>query len=495
MAPLTSSGVGLVEAAEDPRLFGLELSARQRDFLRTVEAHGTTIGCCGRQSGKTLLSAVAATHNALLRPDIDHAAGGSARHIISIANSKEQASILLAYVREFTERAPMLRRRVVQQRDDRVSFSNGVTIVAAPCTDRLTRGLRASLIVLDEAGWFIDGTDGPRTLERIYAALRPSLITFGKLGRTVVVSTPGEASYFQRLHAMAETGELGDSAAAFSAPTILMNPTVDATYLEAERAALGEAAYRMEFEAEFVAGGASAFFDEDLVRSVVGAYTELPASEGVGWVLGFDASFSSDPSGIAVVGRRKDDRNALVCAHVERWQPRRTRKERRAAKSAEEKREVEDVVLDRVARLSGQYGDAAVIADQHLSQVVRDGLKRRGVSQVVVQRWSGASVTEAFRALRSLMLADKISLPDDDNLTAELLRIRQRVRSGSLAIEIPRTTTSHCDVAVSVAAAVLRIEQKGVPRRARTFSSFTHAGPRLIPARELDELEAMWSAR
>jgi hypothetical protein len=42
---------------------------------------------------------------------------------------------------------------------------------------------------------------------------------------------------------------------------------------------------------------------------------------GMGWVLGLDPSFSSDPSGIAVVDRSREDRKRLVVSLAERWQP------------------------------------------------------------------------------------------------------------------------------------------------------------------------------
>jgi hypothetical protein len=395
---------------------------------------------------------------------------------------------LLAFVREFCDRSPLLRKRVVQQRDDRIVFSGGRVLVAAPCQDRLTRGLRASLIVMDEAGHMVNDSWGPRTAERIWGALRPSLVTFGEHGKALVVSTPGDSEFFTRLYVQATAGEL-PGAAGFAAKTIEMNPNVSAEFLEGERVVLGDADYRREYEGEFIAG-ASAFFEEDLVQSVVGRYTNLPASEGDGWVVGFDASFASDPSAAAVVGRRKGERDSLICARVERWLPQRSRRQRRAAKSASERQEVQDLVLDGVAALSKAYGDCPVVADQHLSEVVREGLKSRGVPKVIVQRWSGATVTQACRALRARMVADKISLPADKDLVAELLRIRSKVRSGQAAVEIPRTTTSHCDLAVALAAAVLRLETKGVPARARTYSSFKHAGPRPISDRELEELLA-----
>ena len=314
----TASAIGLVEAAEDKALFGLTLSERQRELMALIEEHHTVIASCGRQSGKTLSASVTAVWNLLLRPDLDERAQGSARHVIVVANSREQARITLAFGREFCERSPLLRSELLGVREDKIVFKSGRTLIAVPCADRVVRGLRSSMIIFDEAGHFLSEAFGPRTLERIYAALRPSLVTFGEDGKVFVASTPGDSGFFARLYAQAEAGEL-PRASAFTAPTAEMNPAVDASFLEAERATLGDGDYRREYLGEFVAGGSAAFFSEEDLRACVGRYETLEPGEGSAWVLGLDPSFSSDPSGIAVVGRSKDDRKRLVVALTERW--------------------------------------------------------------------------------------------------------------------------------------------------------------------------------
>ena len=80
--PLTRSAVSLVEAAEDPRLFGLELSERQRELLRLMDENSLVVCAAGRQSGKSLLAAVALVHNLLLRVDLDEIAGRSPRYAL-----------------------------------------------------------------------------------------------------------------------------------------------------------------------------------------------------------------------------------------------------------------------------------------------------------------------------------------------------------------------------------------------------------------------------
>ncbi len=50
---------------------------------------------------------------------------GSARHVISVANSREQAGILLAFAREIVERSPLLRAQIAFSREDKIVFTGG----------------------------------------------------------------------------------------------------------------------------------------------------------------------------------------------------------------------------------------------------------------------------------------------------------------------------------------------------------------------------------
>ena len=82
------------------------------------------------------------------------------------------------------ERSPLLRSQLVSARDDRLTFKGNRVLVAAPCQDRLIRGVSASALVFDEASHFVRESWGPRTLERIWQAARPLLTIYGEQGRT-----------------------------------------------------------------------------------------------------------------------------------------------------------------------------------------------------------------------------------------------------------------------------------------------------------------------
>jgi hypothetical protein len=427
----------------------------------------------GRQ---TFCAACFLTHNLLLRPDLDEVAGGQTRWAVSIANSREQAGLLLGYVKTIVERSPLLRSQLVSARDDRLTFKGNRVLVAAPCQDRLIRGVSASALVLDEASHFVSESWGPRTLERIWQAARPLLTIYGEEGRTFGISTPADGDdFYGRLFTQAQAGGL-PGAVAFRATTQELNPVVSDSFLESEKLLLGEGAFRREYLAEFTAGGGGAFMEEDAVAAVVGRYHELRREQGTSWLIGLDVAFSSDPSAAVVVGRDPENRKRLVVGHVERWLPKRSRKQRRRAKTEQERLDVAANVLDGVAKLSKAFGGCAVVTDQHARMLVESGLKERGVPRVIHRTWSPSSQTEAFRLLRARIYGDSISLPINDQLQRELCRVRERTRAGSSAIELPRSVDGHCDLAAALALAVWECDRKGVPSRARTWSSFKGRG-------------------
>lgn len=465
--PTRTPSVGLVEACEDPRLLSLDLSEKQREFLELIEECQTVIGAGGRQGGKTTLVAAACVHNLLLSPELDAMQTGT-RYALAVANSKEQAGLLVGYARAFIEESRLLRSQLVSAQADRLILKGRRVLIAMPCADRLMRGMTASFVGLDELAHFQDSDGSPAAAERVYAAVRPSLVTFGDRGRLVAISTPlGQDGLFAQLHARASSGELG-KAAAFTASSLEMNPKLSEEFLKSERVALGESDFRREYGAEFV-GGSAAFFEEEAIVAVVGRYSELAPTEGTSWVLGFDPSFSVDPSACAVVGRSKADPKQLIVARVERWQPRLRRFKKRAHSTAA-REVVVTSVLDAVARIAKDY-DAVVVTDQHAPATVLEGLRTRGVAQVRVRSWTGRGQTDAFRAVRAHIYGGTITLPGSSELQAELRSITTSHRAGSSQVRLPRTGTHHADQAVSLAIAVAEVDRRAPARPARGGSA------------------------
>jgi len=479
--------VSAVQACDDPRLLNVRLTLRQRELLQAIEDNQTVVCSAGRQSGKTMCAAISAVVNLCLRPDLDEIAAGSTRHALVVAQSRDQASILLSYARRLLEDSPLLSSMIVGGRDDRIILAGNRQLLAMPCSDRHLRGLSASMVTLDEAAHFLSETSGPAVAEAIYRATRPSLLRYGTAGRMILLSTPLAAEgLFYRMHSQAESGELPD-AVAFTAKTADMSPSVSQEFLAGERLMLGEADYAREYEAKFGHGSSGAFFEREQLADVVGRYKELPADAADSWVLGFDPAFAGDPAAAAVVGRSRTDPSRLLVGRVQQWKPA-TKKKRRGRQTTDQHQVVVDAVLDAVAAMSAEYGNAVVLTDAHLPAVVLEGLRARGVRRVEVRAWTGVSRTAAFRAVRARVYANTITLPDDPGLVDELCSLRTRLRSGGSQVEIPRSGGSHADRAIALASAVLEIDSRGVnrPLHLRSAHDLRERPQRVFPAGELE---------
>jgi len=109
-------------------------------------------------------------------------------------------------VKTIVERSPLLRSQLASARDDRLVFRGNPVLVAAPCQDRLVRGVSASALVFDQASHFVSESWGPRTLEWIWQAARPLLTIYGEQGRTLGISTPSDGQdFYGQLYVQAET--------------------------------------------------------------------------------------------------------------------------------------------------------------------------------------------------------------------------------------------------------------------------------------------------
>ena len=158
----------------------------------------------------------------------------------------------------------------------------------------------------------------------------------------------------------------------------------------------------------------------------------------------------------------------MLVGHVERWLP---RKGGRLSRRTRDERDLWiDSTLDRVASIAKRFG-ATVISDQHLPGVVSDELRRRGVPRVKIVPWTASTRSEAFQALRARIATERVSIPDDEQLVAELLRVRTKFRAGASVVEIGRVGDSHGDLAVALAAGVRALDSRGAGSPLHTASA------------------------
>jgi hypothetical protein len=437
---------GLLEACDDPKLFGLDLWPKQREQLAEVERHRLTVMKNGRRSGKSTHEiAPTGLWSCLLRPELRGYLRPRERgYAVVVATNLRQARLVVSAARSIVETSPLLKGMLESAGDDELLFRNGMAFAAFPCTSRGGRGWPIFCLALDEAAHMLD-TEGNSAAERVWEALMPSTAQFGADARVIVSSTPyGEEGLFAALYRQAESGELAD-AVALSATSAEANPMLTPEFLAAEEARDPES-FRGEYLAEFVGSG-GAFFDARLVEACVSERGELTPEQGTDWVAGLDPAFSSDPFGLALVGRAKDDPGRLVLGAVRSWAP-----AKRKLLSFGDQRDRQDEVITAVAAVCREFG-ARVVTDQYAARAVTDALAREGL-RVSTRPLTAASKTQVFTETRARLYAGALELYGQPDLLAELRRIRTRYASGSSSVVTPRVGGTHCDLAVALAMAV-----------------------------------------
>jgi hypothetical protein len=456
--------VGLLEACRDPSLIGVTPWPRQAEILAQIDSgmYREIVLALGRRSGKSLMAAVVGLHDAAFRDLTAYLRPGERRHVIVVAASREQAGVILQYVRELVAGSLLLREAVESDVEDAVTIRQPATgaIVAIrtlPCSSRAGRGHAISTLICDELAFWISEGEGPAIADRVYGSLTPSLAQFQAAGRIICISTPwGLSNLFAKLFERATSGQHPDMLAV-TAPTWEMNPTLTQAFFDSERAKDPEL-FRGEYGAEFLASGAM-FLDYERVMAAVDCDRfELPPGEVIAPIAAFDASFARDPAALAIVGRVRDVRNRLRLALVRYWRP----TEGELGFTA---------LLEEVARICLDHGVHRIVVDQFCSVPVREFLRGRGVF-AEERTMSATSKTAIFGALKSRLYSGGLELYGHAELLSELGRVEAHYGTGGGTIRLPRTGNSHCDMAMAVAMAVA--EFAGVSRGPDVWAKHEH---------------------
>jgi hypothetical protein len=462
--------VGLVRACDDPDLFNFQLYPRQRKLLEAVE-RGPRIHCwaLGRRSGKSAMCALVGLWHATLCPHLNaRVRSRERRHVVAVATSKNQARLVLNAARSVVAGSKLLQPLLIGESEDELEFSTGASFHAFPCTARSGRGWAISALLCDELAHFVDNQGSNTAAESVWNALAPGCLQFGADARIIASSTPwGSDGLFADLHREAAAGDLSD-AIAQHATTQQMNPTIDPEWLAAEERR-DPVSFRSEYLATFEGSG-GVFFDADTLQSAVTLPGELRPQDATDWIAGCDPAFSHDPFALVLVGRDKRDRDRLLVGAVRSWVP-----AARKTPSLDERRVVEDTVLDEVAQVIKLYG-ARAVTDQFRSSGVTDRLKKKGIT-VQPESMTSAMKDSAFQFLRSRFTEGSVELFEHPGLLRELKSVRTRYAANRSSIVLPRNHAGgHGDLAQALAIAVLAHDQYAPVRSRATFGRAKSSG-------------------
>jgi hypothetical protein len=421
--------------------FGLPLDDEQRAIYRAhtgrtkppMAPSREAWVIAGRRAGKSRVAALVATYLAGFRDYSSVLAAGERGVVMVLAADTRQARIVQDYVRGLLERVPALRRLVRRWRLEAVELANGVTVEIHAASYRGVRGYSLIGVVADEVAFWRSDEGSANYDREVIDALRPGLLTTGGplLAITTAYARRGEAWR----HFDEHFGRAGDPVLVWKAPTVDMNPTVDAALIEEARARDPVSA-SAEYDSEFRRDLETFVAPEVVAAAIVPGRRELPYRRGVRYVA------FADPSGGAA------DSYALAIAHEEA-----------GGAVLDVVREIRapfspDAATAEYAALLRAYGLPAVTGDYYSAEWVVDRFRAHGITYERSARFKSDLYGELLGPLNS----GRIRLLDVPALRAQLLSLERRTsRGGRDSIDHP--PRGRDDVANAAAGALVEALQ------------------------------------
>lgn len=422
----------IVDFARDE--LGLELYPKQAEAVTEFENRGYQLLTLrwGRRAGKSTVAEIISLYDAIVRDHLrEHMRDGELRISGLICPRIDQARDHLTNIRSFVDHSRKLKKMLVATTENEIAFSNGSAIRVYPASARGIRGGSWSSAVLDEMAWMLDSETGNAGGSQVWSAVQPSLATFGKDAWSVCISTPKwrAGNQFATLCDRAE-GKRYSYMLGLHASTAEVNPRIDPEWLH-QREVEDHQDYRREYMAEWV-DGIGSFLDSTDVFACRRATDTLAPRADVSYSMSIDPGFERDAFA-AVIGHAEKETVVVDC--VSTWL-----------------REGFENTLQQVAELARKYAVRYIVSDQFAPTPVREGLEKYGLS-VDVRDWTNKTKQDAFTLLKAALNSRTISLPNDDDLAAELCGLESTRTAGGFT-RIAAAGSGHDDRATALASLV-----------------------------------------
>jgi hypothetical protein len=195
-----------------------------------------------------------------------------------LACDRDQAKIVLGYVKSYFTDNPMLRALVKRETVNGFELNNGVDVAIATNSFRSVRGRAILLAILDECAFYRDESSATPDIE-VYNAVKPGMATLAN-SMLIGISSPYRKAGLLHKKFKDHYGRDGDILV-IRAPSVVLNPTLDPAIIT-EALESDPVAARSEWQAEFrddIGGWA----DLALIESAVdGGVTVRPPVSGGG---------------------------------------------------------------------------------------------------------------------------------------------------------------------------------------------------------------------
>jgi hypothetical protein len=400
-------------------LYGLGFKSEECDLIREctgrdpyklpLDGFRTALFLCGRRSGKSRISAVIATFEALLAGTQSKLASGELGLVPVISPTKKQSRIVKEYIRAIFDSSAFLQSELKEHGADKEGFPliNNTRIEILTADWRTVRSYTTLAIVVDEICFMgMDDESKVRSDTELIRALEPTRATTN--GKLIGISSPYAEKGWAWEQWKKGWGNNDSKILIWKAPSRTMNPTLLQSVID-EALETDEASARAEYLGEWRSDVAS-FVPRELVEECIqpkGTINRPPIS-GVKYTAFVDMS-----------GGRHDD-SAISIAHVD---------DGRAVQDVIKRFKAPHspaVVIAQIAEILKPYGIRRVIGDNYAADLISDAFVSKGIKFTKSEKTKSAIYIEFL----PLITSGKCILLDNDFQTNQICSLERRTRVG-----------------------------------------------------------------
>ncbi len=407
----------------------------------------------GIRSGKSLIVAACAVR-AALTCDLSQIGPGEVPRVSILSLTVDTARATWSHVRGRMEASPALRALLAEEPTaDRLVLkrpSDGrlveIRVVAGSRAAGTLVARWSAGVIFDEAPRMVGSDDGVVNLDDARMAVAGRLLPGAQVLMVGSVWAPFGPTYEldQKHYGKPSAGVVVVNARGYQ-----MNPSWWTPERCVQLKATNPDAYAVDVENQYVntASGMMTLVQLETVRR--SEPLSLPPSALNHYVAWMDPATRGNSWTLVVAtrdGDRKDkDGNRVPfvrIAHAKQW-----------TGSAAQPLSPRDTIREVKAELH-PYRLSVVTTDQWAVDAIRDIAADAGLA-VVESTWTGADKVAVYTALKVAVVDQTIELPPNNELVADLSRVKRRVTQQGISIELPLTADGrHCDYAPVVAGAL-----------------------------------------
>jgi hypothetical protein len=432
---------------------GLPMSETEVEFFKSIAGGrepptrrvSEFVAACARRTGKDSIGSLVAAHSAALFDGQDRLRPGERAQVLCLACDRDQAKIILRYIKSYFETIPALRAMVERETKDGFELNNGVDITVATNSFRSVRGRPILLAILDEAAFFASETSASPDTE-LYAAIKPALATIPN-SRIIIISSPYKRSGLLWNQYKRFFGVNDDNTLVVQASVRQLNPTIPEAVVAAaieEDPAAASSEWLGQFRSDI---------ESFLGREAIEAVTSPGVLER-GRISGRQFYAYTDPSGGSA------DSMTLAVAHMERRNSEKVVildaiRERRPPFSPE-------AVVDEFCQLLRAYGITTVRGDRYAGEWPRERFRAAGIQYEL----SDKTTSDIYRDFLPIVNSRQCDLLDHKRLFTQLVNLERRTSRGGRDL-IGHPPGAHDDIANAVAGVVVQTRAASNVQQAR----------------------------